>query len=45
VAREHRRQAVNQVSVGNAITSMRLLSMIDWNVFFERFQSRRGAAA
>jgi cyclic beta-1,2-glucan synthetase len=32
---ENQRQAANQVSVGNAITSMRLLSALDWTVFFE----------
>ena len=32
---EHRRQAANQVSVGNCVISLRLLSVIDWNVFFE----------
>jgi cyclic beta-1,2-glucan synthetase len=36
VRREHRRQAANQVSVGNCVTSLRLLSNLDWNVFFER---------
>ncbi len=34
--REHRRQAANQVTVGNCVTSLRLLSAFDWNVFFER---------
>ena len=34
--REHRRQAGNQVSVGNCVISLRLLSALDWNVFFER---------
>ncbi|VTS01618.1 glycosyltransferase 36 : Cellobiose phosphorylase OS=Singulisphaera acidiphila (strain ATCC BAA-1392 / DSM 18658 / VKM B-2454 / MOB10) GN=Sinac_1249 PE=4 SV=1: Glycoamylase: CBM_X: Glyco_transf_36: GT36_AF: CBM_X: Glyco_transf_36: GT36_AF [Gemmata massiliana] len=34
--REHRRQAANQVSVGNCVTSLRLLNAIDWNEFFER---------
>src|SRR5262249_32715662 len=34
--REHRRQASNQVSVGNCVTSLRLLSALDWTVFFER---------
>jgi cyclic beta-1,2-glucan synthetase len=34
--REHRRQAANQVSVGNCVTSLRLLSALDWTVFFER---------
>jgi cyclic beta-1,2-glucan synthetase len=34
--REHRRQAANQVSVGNCVTSLRLLSAIDWAEFFER---------
>ena len=33
--REHQRQAVNQVSVGNCVTSLRLLSALDWNEFFE----------
>ena len=33
---EHRRQAANQVSVGNCVISLRLLSAVDWNVFFER---------
>jgi cyclic beta-1,2-glucan synthetase len=36
VRRENQRQAVNQVSVGNCLTSLRLLSALDWNVFFER---------
>jgi cyclic beta-1,2-glucan synthetase len=33
---EHQRQAAAQVTVGNIITSMRLLSTLDWNDFFER---------
>ncbi len=33
--REHRRQAANQVSVGNCVTSLRLLASLDWNAFFE----------
>ncbi len=33
---EHRRQAANQVSIGNIITSMRLISSLDWVLFFER---------
>jgi cyclic beta-1,2-glucan synthetase len=33
---EHQRQACNQVSTGNAITSMRLLSALDWGAFVER---------
>ncbi len=33
---EHRRQASNQVSVGNCVISLRLLSAVDWNVFFEQ---------
>ena len=33
---EHRRQAANQLSIGNAVTSLRLLSALDWNAFFER---------
>jgi cyclic beta-1,2-glucan synthetase len=36
VQREHRRQAGNQVTVGNCVTSLRLLSALDWSVFFER---------
>lgn len=32
---EHRRQAAAQVTVGNIITSMRLLSTLDWREFFE----------
>ena len=32
---EHQRQAAAQVTVGNIITSMRLLSTLDWNDFFE----------
>jgi len=34
--REHRRQAANQVSVGNCVTSLRLLNAIDWAEFFEQ---------
>jgi cyclic beta-1,2-glucan synthetase len=34
--REHRRQAADQVTVGNCVLSLRLLSAIDWNSFFER---------
>jgi len=34
--REHRRQASNQISVGNCVISLRLLSALDWNAFFER---------
>ena len=33
---EHQRQAAAQVTVGNIITSMRLLSTLDWNDFFEK---------
>ncbi len=32
---EHQRQASTQVTVGNVITSMRLLSTLDWRDFFE----------
>jgi cyclic beta-1,2-glucan synthetase len=35
VRRENQRQAVNQVSVGNGVTSLRLLAALDWAVFFE----------
>jgi cyclic beta-1,2-glucan synthetase len=34
--REHQRQAANQVSVGNCVTSLRLLHAIDWTAFFEK---------
>src|SRR6185503_11972853 len=33
---EHQRQAEAQVTVGNIIASMRLLSTLDWNDFFEK---------
>ena len=33
---EHQRQAGAQVTVGNIITSMRLLSTLDWTDFFEK---------
>ncbi len=33
---EHQRQAGDQLAIGNAITSMRLLSSMDWTLFFER---------
>ncbi len=33
---EHQREAADQVAIGNIITSMRLLSSIDWRLFFER---------
>ncbi len=32
---EHQRQAATQVTIGNVITSMRLLSTLDWRDFFE----------
>lgn len=35
VEAEFQRQAMSQVTVGNAITSMRMLSTIDWRIFFE----------
>ncbi len=34
--REHTRQAANQVTVGNCVTSLRLLSNLDWASFFEK---------
>ncbi len=34
--REHRCQAANQVTVGNCVLSLRLLSAMDWNAFFEQ---------
>ncbi len=36
VRQEHQCQAANQVSIGNVITSMRLISALDWVAFFER---------
>ncbi len=33
--REYLRQAANQVSIGNAITTLRLLGVIDWQTFIE----------
>ncbi len=33
--REHHCQAANQVTVGNCVLSLRLLSAVDWNAFFE----------
>ena len=35
LVRENRRQAANQVSVGNCVTTLRLLAALDWRVFFE----------
>ena len=36
VRQEQQRLAANQVSIGNLITSMRLISALDWSQFFER---------
>src|SRR5262245_57956922 len=36
LVREHRRQAANHVSVGNCVTSLRLLNAIEWAIFFEK---------
>jgi cyclic beta-1,2-glucan synthetase len=36
IRREQQRQATNQVSIGNCVTSLRLLSALDWTTFFER---------
>ena len=33
--REFSRQASNQLCIGNAVTTLRLLGVIDWKVFFE----------
>lgn len=33
---QHLKQAADQVSVGNAITSMRTVGALDWNSFFEQ---------
>ena len=34
--REQSQQAANQVTVGNCVLSLRLLSAVDWNAFFEQ---------
>src|SRR5205085_1742140 len=34
--REHQRQAANQVSIGNAVTTLRLIAALDWSHFFEQ---------
>ena len=34
--REQSHQAANQVTVGNCVLSLRLLSAVDWNTFFEQ---------
>ena len=34
--REQSRQAADQVTVGNCVLSLRLLSALDWNAFFEQ---------
>lgn len=36
IRQEHQRLAANQVSIGNVITSMRLIASLDWIDFFER---------
>ena len=36
VRQEHHREAADQLGIGNLITSMRLLSSIDWPIFFDR---------
>jgi len=33
---EHQREATDQLAIGNVMTSMRLLSSIDWPFFFDR---------
>jgi cyclic beta-1,2-glucan synthetase len=33
---QHQREASDQLAIGNVITSMRLVSSIDWTAFFER---------
>ncbi len=40
--RHHLRLAADQVSVGNAITSMRAIGALDWNDFFERTSTVEG---
>ena len=39
LGREHHRQAANQLTVGNCVLGLRLISAVDWNSFFVR-QSR-----
>src|SRR5262249_56502953 len=41
--REHRRQAADQVSIGNSVTSLRLLAALDWTAFFERHSTVEAA--
>lgn len=36
VGRENKRQAADQLSIGNAVTGLRLISALDWSAFFER---------
>jgi cyclic beta-1,2-glucan synthetase len=36
VRRAQQYQAANQVSIGNCVTSLRLLSALDWTAFFEK---------
>ncbi|WP_165228403.1 GH36-type glycosyl hydrolase domain-containing protein [Aquisphaera insulae] len=36
IGKEHHRQAANQITVGNCVLSLRVLSAIDWNLYFER---------
>ncbi|HZB25007.1 MAG TPA: hypothetical protein VE379_02665, partial [Vicinamibacterales bacterium] len=36
VRAEHQREAADQLATGNVITSMRLLSAVDWSAFFDR---------
>ncbi|CAN5859897.1 glucoamylase family protein [soil metagenome] len=33
---QHQREAADQLAIGNVISSMRLVSSIDWTLFFER---------
>jgi cyclic beta-1,2-glucan synthetase len=35
VRRDHHRQAANQVSIGNCVTSLHLFTALDWTAFFE----------
>jgi cyclic beta-1,2-glucan synthetase len=36
IRQEHQRQAANSVSIGNVITSMRLIASLEWDSFFEQ---------
>ena len=39
IQREHQEQAARQVAMGNSITSIRLISSMNWNRVFESLSS------